>query len=119
MCEGMMIPPGGHYGGAVTIILSAHRRTTGIHGRARRGRPLSKLHLLMSVTITTEIPGVGGVSRPGENKTIRNSRMQYDTNFKSRLSTLYTECQRPLLEAAMPDAGSFLGVLLECSLQNV
>lgn len=45
--------------------------------------------------------------------------MQYDTNFKSRLSTLYTECQRPLLEAAMPDAGNFLGVLLECSLQNV
>lgn len=36
--------------------------------------------------------------------------MQYDTNFKSRLSNLYTECQRPLLEAAMPDAGSFLGV---------
>lgn len=34
--------------------------------------------------------------------------MQYDTNFKSRLSTLYTECQHPLLEAAMPDAGSFL-----------
>lgn len=62
------------------------RRTLGVRGLARRGKLLVELHL-MSVTITTEIPGVGGVSRPGERNTIRNSRMQYDTNFKSQLST--------------------------------
>lgn len=43
-------------------------------------------------------------------KPIRNSRMQYDTNFKLRLSTIYTKCQHPLLEAAMPVAGSVLGI---------
>lgn len=36
--------------------------------------------------------------------------MQYDTNFKLRLSTIYTKCQHPLLEAAMPVAGSVLGI---------
>lgn len=62
------------------------RRTVGVHESARRGILLVELHL-MSVTITTEIPGVGGVSRPGDRDTIRNSRMQYDTNFKSQLPT--------------------------------
>lgn len=68
----------------------------------------SWLHLT-SVTITTKIPGVGRrFSSWG--KPIRNSRMQYDTNFKLRLSTIYTKCQHPLLEAAMPVAGSVLGI---------
>lgn len=64
MCEGVVI-----HGMAITAgqsLFSVQRRTTGVHERARRGMLLVELHLLTSVTVTTEIPGVGGVSHPGE-----------------------------------------------------
>lgn len=80
------------------------------YGRPRTGIGVGRLpvglHLLMSVTITTEIPGVGGVSRPGEkDKPSGIAGCNMIPNFKSRLSNLYTEYGQPLIRSSNARCG--------------